>query len=82
MQEEVEGLEEGVRCRLQEGALSLLSWFLQGLDPLGASSLESHWGTPSKPPSCQVSQKEASRGTEGPVWGRGVLRRAQVSEGV
>lgn len=27
----------------------------QELDPLGYSNLESHWGTPSRPPSCPVA---------------------------
>lgn len=44
-------LESSPRPQVQEELL-LES---QGLDPLGASSLESHWGTPSKPPSCQVA---------------------------
>lgn len=43
--------------------LSSLSLLPQELDPLGASSLVSRWGTPSRHPNCQVSQKEDSRHT-------------------
>lgn len=43
--------------------LSSLSLLPQELDPLGASSLASRWGTPSRHPNCQVSQKEDSRHT-------------------
>lgn len=49
----------GLSCR----DLILLSLLPQELDPLGYSSLESHWGTPSRHPSCQVSQEEDPRGT-------------------
>lgn len=53
----------------------MLSSFPQELGPLGVSSLESHWGTLSRHPSCQVNQKEVSRGTSCRV---SLLRRQLV----
>lgn len=46
-------LEQESRPRPQVEVELLLE--SQELDPLGVSSLESHWGTPSRHPSCQVA---------------------------
>lgn len=50
MQEEVEGLEEGVRCRLQEGGSKLAFLVSSGVGPFGGQQPGVPLGYPIKAP--------------------------------